>query len=354
MKSFPAAKIRNVALVGHGGAGKTTLAEALLFDAGAISRQGRVEDGTTTTDFDPEEAKRGISLALALAPFECDGHKVNLIDVPGYADFITDVHTALRVADLAVLVVSAVEGPEVQTEAAWRLAAEAGVPRMFFVTKLDRERADFDRTIGQLRETFGAGVAPVQFPIGGEHEFRGVVDLLADVAYTYDEARSVTKGEVPPDVADGRVAALHDSLVEGIVVADDALMERYLEGETLDVKLLDETLAKGVAEGTVFPVACGAPTKGVGIDLLARLICEIGPSPLDRPAVTVVAGDAETAVTCDPSGPPLALVYRTLADPFVGRVSYLKVLSGTIRPDSHLTNPRTHGDERLHALFTMR
>jgi len=354
VKSFPAAKIRNVALVGHGGAGKTTLAEALLFGAGAISRQGRVEDGTTTTDFDPEEVKRGISLALALAPFECDGHKVNLLDVPGYADFVTDVHTALRVADLAVVVVSAVEGPEVQTEAAWRLAAEAGVPRMFFVTKLDRERADFDRTIDQLRETFGPGVAPVHFPIGGEHELRGIVDLLADVAYTYDGTKVGTRGEVPSDVAEGRAAALHDSLVEGIVVADDALTERYLEGEALDVKLLDQTLAKGVAEGSVFPIACGSSTKGIGIDLLAQLICDVGPSPLDGPAVTVVAGDSETAVGCDPSGPPLALVYRTLADPFVGKVSYLKVLSGTIRPDTHLTNPRTHGDERLHALFTMR
>ncbi len=354
MKSFPAAKIRNVALVGHGGAGKTSLAEALLFSAGAISRQGRVEDGTTTTDFDPEETKRAISLALALAPFECDGHKVNLLDVPGYADFVTDVHTALRVADLAVVVVSAVEGLEVQTEVAWRLAAEAGVPRMFFVTKLDRERADFDRTLDQLRERFGSGVAPVQFPIGGEGDFRGVVDLLANVAYTYDGAKTATRGEVPPEVAQGRVATLHDNLVEGIVVADDALMERYLEGETVDVKLLDQTLARGVAEGTVFPVACGSPPRGIGVDLLAQLICEVGPSPLDRPPVTVVAGDAETEVACDPSGPPLALVYRTLADPFVGKVSYLKVLSGTIRPDTHLTNSRTHGDERLHALFTMR
>ncbi|MGI9022032.1 MAG: elongation factor G [Acidimicrobiales bacterium] len=354
MKTFPAARIRNVALLGHGGSGKTTLAEALLYDAGVISRRGRVEDGTTTTDFDPEEVKRGISLALALAPFECDGHKVNLLDVPGYADFVTDVHTALRVADLAVIVVSAVEGVEVQTEVAWRLAAEAGVPRMFFVTKLDRDRADFDRTIDQLREQFGAGVAPVQFPIGGEGEFRGVVDLLADVAYTYDAAGAAAPGEVPPEVVEGRPAALRDSLVEGIVVADDALTERYLEGEDLDVKLLDETLAKGVAEGTVHPIACGSPPRGIGVDLLARLICEIGPSPLDRPAITVQAGDGQAEIACDPSGEPLALVYRTLADPFVGKVSYLKVLSGTIRPDTHLTNSRTHADERLHALFAMR
>ncbi len=354
MKTFPAAKIRNVALVGHGGAGKTTLAEALLFDAGAISRQGRVEDGTATTDFDPEETKRGISLALALAPFERSGFKINLLDVPGYADFVTDVHTALRVADLVVIVVSAIEGPEVQTEVAWRLAAEAGLARMFYVTKLDRERADFDRTVDQLRERFGDEVVPVQFPIGGEGDFRGVVDLLANVAFTYDGAGTRTEGAPPPEVAEGRAATLRDNLVEGIVVADDDLMERYLEGETPDVKVLDETLAKGVAQAAVFPVACGSALRGIGVDLLAQLICDIGPSPLDRPPVSVQAGDGQAEVACDPAGQPLALVYRTLADPFVGRVSYLKVLSGTIRPDTHLTNSRTHGDERLHTLFTMR
>src|SRR3979490_3188861 len=166
MKSFPPVRIRTVARVGHGGAGKTTLAEALLYCSGAINRQGRVEDGTTTTDFDPEEGKRGISLSLAPAPFEHDGHKVNLLDTPGYADFVGDVHAALRVADLAVFVVSAVEGVEVQTEAAWRIAAQLEVPRMIFVNKLDRERASFERTLDELRERFGAGGAPLELPTG--------------------------------------------------------------------------------------------------------------------------------------------------------------------------------------------
>src|SRR5947208_5978168 len=168
VKSFPAAKIRNVALVGHGGAGKTSLAEALLHCSGTINRLGRIEDGTTTTDFDPEEVRRGISLQLALAPFEHDGFKINLLDAPGYADFVADVQAALRVADLAVFVVSAVEGVEVQTEAAWRIAADLDVPRMVFVNKLDRERASFERTLDELREKFGAGVAPLELPIGEE------------------------------------------------------------------------------------------------------------------------------------------------------------------------------------------
>ncbi len=352
MKSFPPAQIRNVALVGHGGAGKTSLAEALLFCAGAIGRQGRVEDGTTTTDFDPEEVKRGISLALSLAPFEFEGHKINLLDAPGYADFVTDLQAALDVADLAVIVVSAVEGVEVQTEAGWRLAAERGLPRMFFVNKLDRERASFDRTLEELRDKFGAGVAPLELPIGEESGFRGIADLLTDSAVFYEGGKA-TKGEIPDDMTE-REHEVRDNLVEGIVVADDDLTERYLEGEDLSAAELEKALAQGVAEATVFPVTCGSATKMIGIDRLAQLICEVGPSPLDRPPVLVQAGDGTAEVTPDPSGQPLALVYRTIADPYVGKVSFLKVLSGTIRPDVVLTNPRTHSDERLHGLFTMR
>ncbi|HEV7887992.1 MAG TPA: GTP-binding protein, partial [Acidimicrobiales bacterium] len=219
MKTFPPAKIRNVALVGHGGAGKTSLAEALLFCAGAVNRQGRVEDGTTTTDFDPEEVKRKISLAASLAPFEYEGHKINIIDCPGYADFVGEVEAALSVADLAVFVVSAVEGVEVQTEVVWKMAAERGLPRMIFVNKLDRERAGFERTLEQLRDKFGAGIAPLELPIGEEAEFRGVADLLTDTAITYDTGSPVT-GEIP-DEMEALEHQVHDNLVEGIVVADD-------------------------------------------------------------------------------------------------------------------------------------
>jgi len=353
VKSFPPAKIRNVALVGHGGAGKTSLAEALLFCSGAISRMGRVEDGTTTTDFDPEEVRRRLSLSLSLAPFEHDGFKINLLDAPGYADFVGDMRTALRVADLAVIVVSAVEGVEVQTEVAWRIAAELGMPRMFFVNKLDRERASFERTLDQLRERFGAGVAPLELPIGEEASFRGIADLLTDTAVLYDGGPKPTIAEIPDDMA-AREHVVHDNLVEGIVVADDDLMERYLDGDTISPKELEDTLAKGVAEASVFPVACGSATKMIGIDRLAQLIVEVGPSPLDRPPAVVDAPGGSTEVALDPAGQPLAYVYRTVADPYVGKVSFLKVLSGTIRPDSTLTNPRTHADEKLHGLFTMR
>ncbi len=354
MKRFAPDKIRNVALVGHGGSGKTTLAEALLARSGTISRMGRVEDGSTVSDFDPEEQKRGLSLSLSLMPFEWKGHKINLIDTPGYADFVGDVHAALRVADLAVFVVSAVEGVEVQTEAAWKLASAMGLPRMVFVNKLDRERASFERTLDALRERFGAGIAPLELPIGDEGDFHGVADLLTDVAYLYrDGSGTGAVAEVPPELQE-REHQVHENLVEGIVVGDDDLLERFLSDDVPSFEELERALAGGVAAGAVFPVTCGSATANVAIDRLADFLCEIGPSPADRPPITVSAGDTTVEVAPDPAGEPLAFVFKSIADPYVGHISLFKVLSGTIRPDDHLTNTRSGADERLHGLFTLR
>ncbi len=352
MQDYSPARIRNVALVGHGGSGKTSLAEALLYRAGAISRLGRVEDGTTVCDHEPEEVARTMSLSLALAPCEFEGHKLNILDTPGLADFTADVEAALRVADLAVFVVSAVDGVEVQTRAVWRMAAERRLPRMVFVNKLDRERADFERTLGELREVFGTGIAPLELPIRLASSLHGVADLLTDTAYLYDGGEAVA-AEVPEEM-EAQEHRVHDTLVEGIVEADDALLERYLEGEAPSFEELEGVLAQGVARASVFPVVCGSATLPVGVDRLARFLCEIGPSPLDRPPVRVRAGDVEVEVAPDPDGDPLAFVFKTIADPFVGRVSVFKVLSGTVRPDDHLVNPRTGDDERLHALFGLR
>ena len=338
MKTFPTAKIRNVALVGHGGSGKTTLAEALLFASGTTPRVGRVEDGNTVCDFDPEEARRRISVSLALAPFEIDGHKVNLVDTPGYADFVGDVAAALRAVDLVVCVVSAVEGVEVQTEVAWKMAEARGIPRVIFINKLDRERASFDRTLEQLKDRFGSGVAPLELPIGEEGEFRGVIDLLTDTAMIYDgSAPEGTQGPVPDELADIE-HSVHDALIEGIVVADDDLMERYLADEAIDPKELAHALASGIDEATVFPVLCGSATRLIGVDRLARFIVEEGPAP------HVAAEDA----------PPAAFVFKTLVDPYVGRVNLFKVLQGTVKADASLLNGRTVTEERLHQVTTMR
>ena len=336
MKTFPTAKIRNVALVGHGGSGKTSLTEALLFAAGATSRIGRVEDGSTVSDFDPEEQRRRISVSLTLAPLEADGHKVNILDTPGYADFIGDVTAALHAADLAVFVVSAVEGVEVQTEVAWKLAEGLGVPRAIFVNKLDRERASFSRTLDQLKELFGNGVAPLQLPIGEEAALRGVVELLNDTAVTYtDGSAAGSTGEIPAEM-EMEEHEIHDALIEGIVVGDDDLMERYLGDEKIETAELAHALADGIASGTVFPVLCGSATKLVGIDRLISFIVEEAPEP--------TAGD----------GPVAVQVFKTIVDPYVGHVNLFKVRSGTVKHDDVLLNVRTHSDERIHQLFTMR
>lgn len=352
MSPFPTDRIRNVALVGHAGAGKTTLAEALLHLSGAIGRRGRVEDGTTVSDHDPAERSRHHSVALSLLPLEWEGHRITLLDTPGDPDFSGDVEAALRVADLAVFVVSAVDGVQVGTEAAWRAAARHGLPRMVFISKLDRDRASFEGTLDQLRERFGAGIAPLELPIGTEADFRGVADLLTDTAFVYTDGRS-RQEDIPPEMEELE-HRVHDNLVEGIVVADDDLLERYLDGETPSVDELEATLAAGVDAVSVFPVVCGSATGEVAIDRLATFICEIGPSPLDRPPVTVTAGDTTVDIAPDAAGPPLVFVFKTIADQFVGHLSVFRVLSGTVRPDDHLVNSRSGADERLHSLLRLR
>ena len=351
VKVFSPDKIRNVALVGHSGAGKTTLAEALLYRAGTIQRLGTIEDGTTVTDFDPEEHARGMSLSLALAPFVWKGFKINLIDTPGYADFVGDVHAALRVSDLAIFVVSAVDGVEVQTEYAWNVAEALRVPRMVFINKLDKERASFDRTLDQLRDRFGAGIAPIELPIGEQDSFHGIADLFRDKAYIYDSGQA-EEAEIPEEMS-SREHEIHDSLVEGIVVADDDMLEQYLEGNIPSVTDLEHTMARGIAEATVFPVVCGSATGPIAVDRLADFITELGPAPTDRPPMVVTAGDQSIEVVSDVSGDPLAFVFKTIADPYVGQISLMRVRSGTLKPDTTLSNSRSGSDEKLAKIATM-
>ena len=345
MKVYRPEKIRNVALVGHKSSGKTTLAEAMLYRASAIERLGSVEDGTTAMDYDPEEHKRVISLSLSMAPLEWHDHKINLIDTPGYADFFGDVHAALRVVDLAVFVVSAVEGVEVQTENAWRLAESLGIPRMIFINKLDKERASYDRTLTQLRDRFGAGIAPLELPIGEQEAFHGVADLLTDKAFFYDSG-SAREGDIPEEMEAGE-HEIHDNLVEGIVVANDELLERYLDGDIPSFQELEKTMAAGVADATVFPVVCGSAIGPIAVDRLLNYIVEIGPSPAIRNNYKLTAGGEQVEIAGTPEGDPLAFVFKTVADPYVGQISMFRVMSGTIRADSTLYNHRTGTDERL-------
>lgn len=352
MQRYAPERIRNVALVGHHGSGKTTLAEALLHTAGAIPRRGRVEDGTTTTDHEPEEHARGMSLSLGLAPFEWRDHKINLLDCPGEADCIGSLHAALSVADLAVVVVSAVEGIEAQTEAAWDLCHEFGVPRLVFINKLDRERADYDAVVAQLRERFSGGFATLELPIGKEASLQGLVDILTETADLYD-GDTATRGNPVPDALQDTEHRIHDEVVEEIVAGDDELLERFLADDVPSVPELEHALTIEMEHETEFPVLCGSALTGVGVDRLADYLVEIGPPPTDRPA-TVIAGDQEVEVKVDPGGEPLAHVFHTIADPYVGHLSLFRVLSGSVKSDAHLVNSRTGTDERLHGLFTLR
>jgi elongation factor G len=338
--AVPTDRIRNVALLGHGGSGKTTLAEALLAAHGATDRMGRIEDRTTVCDFDPEEHARGSSVSLAVAPFvvEHEGkpYKINLIDVPGYPDFVADALAALRVADLALFCVSATDGIGVQTEQLWREADAVGIPRAFVITKMDRERADYHQVVDDLRDRFGQGVAPLQLPVGEGPELRGVVSLLDDVAHLYDgSAPRGAEAEVPDDLAEEEHRT-HDALVEGIVVADDEMMERYLAEEPIALAELAHALGDGVAASQVFPVLCTSATRMTGIDLLATFLVEEAPPP------AAVDGDTVT------------FVFKTLVDPYVGRINLFKVLQGSLKQDDHLVNGRTLVDERLHQLFHVR
>lgn len=352
--------IRNVALVGHSGAGKTTLAEALLHRAGVVPRLGRVEEGTTVCDTEPEEIKRGISLSPAVAPFSWqapDGREylINLIDTPGYADFAAGVDAALSVADLALVVVSAVDGVEVGTEIVWKQCERLGVPRMVFLTKEDKPRADFHRVLDQMRGTFGSGLVPLELPIGEEDAFTGIADLLTGDGYAYDGEGHRRSTELPAAVAD-EVSSRKEEIVEEIVSGDDEQLERYLSGEMPSAAELAGALLHEVREGTQFPVLVGSALTAVGIDRLADYICDLAPSPAARP-VTVHAGTPdgpETEVVADAKGDPLLYVFRTVADPFVGQISLFKVLSGVVKNEDRLVNAVTGTEERMHGLFRMR
>ena len=337
-------RTRTVALVGHAGAGKTTLVERLLASTGAVTRAGSVLEGTTVCDTEPEEIARRHSLSLAVAPITVGAERIDLIDTPGVADFVVEVERALAVADVAVVVVSATDGVEVQTEVVWRLAAREGIPRVIVVTKLDREGADYAGVLDSLRDTFGKGIAPVELPIGEGPEFKGIADLLADAAITYEGGRPTT-GAVPEEIADDE-HRVREQLVEGIVLADDELMSRYLDGDALSMEELEGALTVGLTDGTVVPVVCVSGETGIGVDRLASLLSEIAPS---RGVFGTRAGDV-IELPRDPDGPTVLRAFKTVLDPFVGKITWFEVVSGTLRADETLINTRTHADERIRTL----
>ncbi len=354
MNAYDARAIRNVALVGHSGAGKTTVTEALLFVAGATTRMGRIGEGNTVSDHDPEEIRRGISVSLSLAPVEWQGVKINVLDTPGYADFIGDVHGALRAADACLFVVSAVDGVEVQTEAVWELAVEAGLPRAIVINKLDRERASFERTLEDLVRAFGTQVAPIQLPIGEEHDLAGLVDLLSRKAYRYGTEPKGSEEAWPEDLV-AKAEPYRERLADAVAEADDALLEKYLEQGELSEEEIVRGVKAGLAQAKVAPVLVAAADRHLGVDRLASFLADAFPSPADRSPVTVTTkGGEERERACDSAGPLTALVFKTVADPYVGRINLFRVWSGTLRPDSSVFNATKNTEERVGQVFTMR
>ena len=352
MKEYGMKRLRNLVLLSHSGAGKTSLTEAMLYDTGAITRMGRVEEGTTVSDYDQEEVKRGISLNLTLIPCERGECKINLLDTPGYLDFLGEVKSGTRVADAALIVVDAVAGVEVGTELVWKYADEGELPRLMVVNKLDRENADWGRVLAQLQEKFESSFVPLQLPVGQEADFRGVIDLPSQ------KARMGAGGEpteVPGELMED-VESAREQLIEAAAEADDELLMKYLEGEELSGEEISQGLKARIGTGEVVPVLCTSATGNIGVLPLLDAILAYLPSPAEvqSPRATNPALGEEEVLEEGDLAPLAALVFKTLADPYVGKISYFRVYGGIMESDSRLFNPRSHEEERISQLYVVR
>lgn len=353
MSSFATKNIRNVVLVGHGSSGKTSLTEAMLFDSGGSTRLGRVEDSSTVSDWDDEERRRKVSINTAVVPCEWKGVKINVLDTPGYADFAGDVVAAVTVADAGLVVLDAVSGVEVGTQLTWGYLSERQLPRFIFVNKMDRENANFQNALTSVRESFtGTSIVAVQIPVGKEHGFQGVIDLIQMKAYLGSKGE---EKEIPANLlSDAQSARVQ--LVEAAAEGNDDLIMKYLDGEELTPEEIVEGLGIGIRGGSVVPVLCGGATANLGVQSLLNLLVELAPCPADMPPAEVTREGSEETVSLksDSSGPLAALVFKTVADPYVGRVTFFRVFSGTMQSNSHAFNPRSGEDERIAQLFTPR
>ena len=354
MKVYDAAAIRNVALVGHGGSGKTQLASAMLFVSGAVNRLGKVDDGTTTTDFDDEEIARKHTLSSSLAYAEWQKTKINIIDTPGFANFLSDARAALRVAEAAIVVVDAVHGVEVQTEKLWADAAALGLPRVVVVNKMDRERASLERALETLHRDCAREVAPIQLPLGEEKAFTGVVDLVAMKAFTFaaDGSGKMTDGEIPAALAD-RARQAREQLIEAVAETDEQLMESFFAEGTLSQEQLVAGLRSATLAGKIFPLVCTSAVHTIGIQLLLDTILAYVPSPTERQFPAVNADGTETTVAVSETGPYAALVWKTIADPFAGRITMMRVVSGSLKSDATVNNVTRDATERFGHLLVL-
>jgi elongation factor G len=347
-------KIRNLALVGHNDTGKTTLASALLLTGGVVNRLGRVEDGNATTDFDAEETARGISLGIGTCFVPWRGHKVNLVDTPGYGIFHAEMRAGMRAVDAALLCVNAVAGVEVNAEKAWEIAVEFELPMLVHLTKMDRERADVERALESLQSSFGRQVLPIQLPIGREQKFGGVVDLVSGLAHRFDRDGNGkgSSGPVPAEL-EADVALWRNRLVEAVAEADETLLEKFFEEGTLSEEELRQGLRTAVARRQLFPVTLGSHVHGIGNSTLLDVLLEVAPPPTARSYPATARDGAPVEVVGDPAAPAAALIFKTLNDPFTGKISILRVLAGTLDTDTQIVNTRSEELERINGLLAL-
>jgi elongation factor G len=354
MKVYDAVSIRNVALVGHSGSGKTQLASAILSVAGMVNRFGKVDEGTTVTDFDEEEIARKHTLSASLAYAEWNKQKINLIDTPGMGNFLADARAALSVADAALVVVDAVAGVMVQTEKVWEAAEEMALPRLVVLNRLDRERASLDRSLASLREACNRTVIPIQLPIGEEKSFRGIVDLVTKKAFVYqtDESGTFSEAAVPTDMT-AAVDTAREALIEMVAENDEKLMEKFFEAGTLTDAELVAGLRAATLAGKLFPLVCTSATLNIGVPQLLDAVAAYLPSPADRAFRALDRSGAETTRAADEKAPLAAFVWKTVADPFAGRITMFRVVSGTMKADSTIHNKSKDAPERLGHLMVM-
>lgn len=349
MKKHSVETMRNLVLLGHGGSGKTTLAEAMLYSAKAIERFGKVDDGNSTMDHDPEEIKRKISISTSIAPLEYKEDKVNIIDTPGFFDFVGEVKGAVRAADVACIVVCAVSGVEVGTDKAWGYADEQNLPRVFFINKMDRENANFDKVLTDLRDKYGKNVIPIRIPVGAAETFQGVIDILEHKMYLLEGGKMVEK-PIPAEYEE-KVAEYHQMLTEAVVETDDELLTKYLEGETIGREELMAGARKAITNEQVIPVLVGSSLKLIGIISLLDAVVDYIPSPVDRGAIVGVDGTKRLPSEDEPFS---ALVFKTMADPFVGKLTLFRVFSGVVKSDSQVYNSSREAMERIGQLFLIK
>lgn len=336
MKSYQTGQLRNIGVVAHGSAGKTSLVEAMLFNTGAINRLGRVEDGTTTSDFHPEEIKKQVTIHTSLVPCEWKNTKLNLLDTPGFSDFISDVKGVLRVVEGALFVVCAVAGVEVQTELIWAMANDSELPKIIFINKMDRENANFDKVMGEIQETLNGNFVPVQIPIGAAETFSGYVDVISQKAYTYGANGEISEVPVPADLA-GVLESFREKLIESSAEMNDEALEKYLNGDELTESEIMEGLKAGIKAGKITPVLCGSATKNLGVKQAMDFLAEFCPSP-----------DEKTAE------PLSSLVFKTLVDPFVGKMNFVKIFSGSLKADSNIYNATKDKTEKIGQVLYVR